>query len=66
MAYETLRHLAVGALAGVFYCMLHRERGFPDSVMAVVVGYFGPDVVQGMMERLRRWLSAPGGCRATA
>lgn len=41
----------VGALSGVFYWMLHGEWTFPDAVVAVIIGYFGPDLIQAIMER---------------
>lgn len=53
LSYTAFRHLVVGALSGVFYWMLHSEYNFPNSVMATVVGYFGPDLLQGIMEKLK-------------
>ncbi|MEM1843799.1 MAG: hypothetical protein QXD75_04670 [Desulfurococcaceae archaeon] len=55
--YESFRHLAVGVLSGVFYFLLCSNHGFPDSVMAVVVGYFGPDFLQGIMDKLRAFIN---------
>jgi len=51
--YENVRHVVVGALAGFVYSVLHSEYSFPNAVMAMVVGYFGPDLVQAVMERAR-------------
>ncbi|MEM2352454.1 MAG: hypothetical protein QXT26_08620 [Thermoproteota archaeon] len=51
--YEVFRHLAVGVVSGYIYSILHTEYSFPNSVMAVVVGYFGPDLMQALLERLR-------------
>ncbi len=56
--YEAFRHLAVGALSGVFYWMLHSEYNFPNAVMSTVVGYFGPDLLQGIMEKLKALLES--------
>jgi len=65
LKYEVFRHLAVGALSGVFYHMLHTKYNFPNAVMAVVVGYFGPDLIQGVMEKLRAlregWVKGAAG-----
>lgn len=58
--YESFRHLAVGVLSGVFYWMLHSEYNFPNAVMGAVVGYFGPDLLQGIMEKLRALLESSG------
>ncbi|MEM3964871.1 MAG: hypothetical protein QW584_04015 [Thermofilaceae archaeon] len=52
--YESFRHIAVGALAGYIYSILYSEYSFPDSVMATVVGYFGPDFVEALFEKLKK------------
>jgi len=54
--YEAFRTLVVGALVGYIYAFLHGNYNFPDSVMAVVAGYFGVDFVEAVMERLRKLL----------
>lgn len=53
VSFESFRHLVVGFLSGLFYHMLVTGYSFPDSVIAVVVGYFGPDFIEGIMERLK-------------
>lgn len=51
-AFESVRHLVVGFLSGIVYWFLHARLGFPDGVMAIVVGYFGSDLIHGIMKRL--------------
>jgi len=55
-SYEAFRTLVVGAIVGYIYALLYGNYNFPDSIMAVVAGYFGVDFVEAIMERLRRLL----------
>jgi len=54
--YEAFRTLVVGAITGYIYAFLHGNYNFPDSIMAVVAGYFGVDFIEALMERLRKLL----------
>jgi len=51
--YETFQHVLIGAISGYIYYYLHSEYSLPNSLMAIVVGYFGKDFVEALMERLR-------------
>jgi len=46
--------MAIGFISGFIYSLLHSEHNFPNSVMAVVVGYFGPDLIEAILERFKR------------
>jgi len=51
--YESFRHLLIGVLSGYVYSIMHSEYNFPNSVMSIVVGYFGPDIIQAIFEKLK-------------
>jgi hypothetical protein len=52
-SYSSLRHLLVGLIVGYIYSVLHSEYSFPNSVMAAVAGYMGPDFAAGLIEKLK-------------
>jgi len=56
LTYEAFRSVVVGAIVGYIYAFLHGNYNFPDSIMAVVAGYFGVDFAEAIMERFRRLL----------
>jgi len=51
--FKAVKHMVVGFLSGVVYWFLYMRLGFPDGAMAIVVGYFGTDLIEGIMKRLR-------------
>lgn len=51
--FESVRHVAIGAIIGYVYFVLHSEHNFPNSIMAMVAGYMGSDFVQSLVERFR-------------
>ena len=51
-SFETMRHLVIGLITGYVYAILHSEYNFPNSVMAIVIGYFGPDIIQALFEKM--------------
>ena len=51
VSFDSLRHIAISAIAGVIYMILHTEYGFQDSIMTIVAGYFGDDFIQALLER---------------
>jgi uncharacterized membrane protein YeaQ/YmgE (transglycosylase-associated protein family) len=57
--YEVVRHIAVGAIVGYVYGILHSDYNFPNAIMSIVAGYFGPDFIEGLMERLRPAFAKP-------
>jgi len=48
-----IQHTLVSALCGYLYYLLHSEYNFPNSVMAILAGYFGVDFVLSIMERFK-------------
>ena len=52
--YKILRHLFLAGLSGYIYFFLHTEYAFPDTVMAIVVGWFAPDFIQAIMDKYRK------------
>lgn len=44
------QHTVVSAISGYLYWCLHSEYNFPNSVMAIVSGYFSVDFVKQIME----------------
>jgi len=50
---EVAQHTIVSAIAGYIYYLLHSEYNFPNSVIAVVVGYFSVDFVRNIFEKFK-------------
>lgn len=55
--FESIRHLIVGAIAGYIYCLLHSKYSFPDTIMAIVSGYFGVDFLSALFEKFKQKVS---------
>lgn len=53
-SYSTFRHLAVGALSGLVFYTIHSKYNVPNSLVCIVFGYFGPDIIEALFGRLRR------------
>lgn len=51
--YEAVRHVVLAGIAGIIYTLLRSEYGFPDLIVTVIVGWFGPDFVSGITHRFR-------------
>jgi len=51
VCFESIRHIAISAIVGIIYMILHTEYGFQDSIMTIVAGYFGDDFIQALLER---------------
>lgn len=49
---EVCRRLIVSAISGYIYYLLHSSYSFPDSVMAIVFGYFSVDVIKKIFEEM--------------
>ncbi len=49
---DTIRHLLLSLIAGALYG-LEIAQGFPDSTVSFVMGWFAPDVIQGIVNRAR-------------
>jgi uncharacterized membrane protein YeaQ/YmgE (transglycosylase-associated protein family) len=51
--FKALKNVVIGFIVGYLYHLLYQNYGFPDLVMAMVAGYFGKDLVEGLFESLR-------------
>jgi len=58
---EIRRHLVLAVVAGYVYSILYSAFSFPNAIMSIVVGWFAPDFVSGIMERRRPKESGTGG-----
>jgi len=52
--HKIFRHLFLAGMSGYIYFFLHSEYAFPDTVMAIVVGWFAPDFIQAVMDKYRK------------
>jgi hypothetical protein len=50
---EAARHLVLAAIAGVIYAILRSEHGFPDLIVTMIVGWWAPDFLSGLAERMK-------------
>jgi hypothetical protein len=50
---EVIRTLALGAIAGLIYFILHTDYGFPDRLMTIVSGYFARDFIPAVLTKAR-------------
>jgi len=53
-SFASFRHVANGLVFSALYYMLWSEYAFPNFLMCLVFSYFGPDLVEAFMERLRK------------
>ena len=51
--FKSARHILISLIVGVLYHQLYSEHSFPNLVMSMVSGYWGPSFVQQIMERLK-------------
>lgn len=54
---EVAQHTIVSIIAGYIYYLLHSEYNFPNSVIAIVVGYFSVDFVRNVFKRFKSFLT---------
>jgi len=54
---EVAQHTIVSTIAGYIYYLLHSEYNFPNSVIAIVVGYFSVDFVRNVFKRFKSFLT---------
>ena len=59
--YETFRAVALGAIGGFVYYLMHTEWSLPNGVVAFVFGYAFQDFVEGLVERVRALARLRGG-----
>jgi len=58
LTFESWKRYILGPFSGLFYNFLHSEYNFPNSVMAIVFGYFSIDLIPWVMGVLRKILES--------
>jgi len=53
LSYASFRHMVCGLVFSMIYYMLWSEYAFPNLFMCLVFSYFGPDLIESFMQRLR-------------
>jgi len=53
VSYTSFRHVACGLIFSAIYFVLWSEYTFPNLIMCLIFSYFGPDLVEAFMERLK-------------
>jgi len=48
-----IRHIILSAIAGYIYYIAYRNYSLPDSLVAVVIGWFAPDFIASIMEKYK-------------
>jgi hypothetical protein len=61
--YEVFRSVALGAIGGFVYYLMHTEWSLPNGVVAFVFGYAFQDFVEGLVERAKALVKLWGGAR---
>jgi hypothetical protein len=56
LTYANSRWVLVGAISGLSYYFLYADYGFPNSFMAIVVGYAGADFIEAGSRKATRML----------
>jgi flagellar biosynthesis protein FliR len=56
LAYANSKWVLVGAISGLAYYFLYSDYGFPNSFMAIVVGYTGADFIEAGSKRFSKIL----------
>ncbi len=56
LTYANSKWVLVGAISGLSYYFLYTDHGFPNSFMAIVVGYTGADFIDAGSRRLNKVL----------
>ncbi|MCP8322233.1 MAG: hypothetical protein H3Z52_15045 [archaeon] len=50
---RALRHIVLAIIAGFVYTLMRESYGFPDFVVTIVVGWWAPDIISSIAERLK-------------
>lgn len=50
---KRIRHIILAGIAGYIYFYLYSEHNYPNSFMAIVVGWFAPDLIEGIMKKYK-------------
>jgi flagellar biosynthesis protein FliR len=56
LTYVNMKWVAIGAISGLSYYFLYADYGFPNSFMAIVVGYAGADFIEAGSRKATRML----------
>jgi uncharacterized membrane protein YeaQ/YmgE (transglycosylase-associated protein family) len=56
LSYNNAKWVLVGAISGLAYYFLYVDYGFPNSFMAIVVGYTGADFIDAGSRKAIRML----------
>jgi ABC-type spermidine/putrescine transport system permease subunit II len=56
LTYANSKWVLVGAISGLSYYFLYSDYGFPNSFMAIVVGYTGADIIEAGSKKITRML----------
>jgi len=51
--YEAGRHMVLAIVAGIIYALLRTEYGFPNLLVTIIVGWFAPDFIESIIERVK-------------
>jgi hypothetical protein len=61
LQYANSKWVLIGAICGLAYHFLHSDYSFPNSFMAIVVGYSGADFIVAASIRVKRLLESLQG-----
>jgi len=56
LTYANSKWVIIGAISGLAYYFLYTDYNFPNSFMAIVVGYTGADFIEAGSRRFSRVL----------
>jgi uncharacterized membrane protein YeaQ/YmgE (transglycosylase-associated protein family) len=59
LQYNSSKWVIIGAISGLAYYFLYSDYHFPNSFMAIVVGYTGADFIVAAAARIKAVLKAP-------
>jgi flagellar biosynthesis protein FliR len=57
LTYANSKWIVVGAISGLSYYFLYADYGFPNSFIAIVVGYAGADFIEAASRKASRILN---------
>ena len=56
LTYANSKWVLVGAITGLAYYFLYSDYGFPNSFMAILVGYTGADFIEATSRKASKML----------
>jgi len=56
LVYANSKWVLVGAITGLAYYFLYSDYGFPNSFMAILVGYTGADFIEATSRKASKML----------